>query len=69
LENIELNNMEKIKKIESRYEIHLPDGSIEYFDTLELAEKKIKSIRGCEYEYYFIRKDFKGKKLINKFLI
>lgn len=61
--------MQKIQKIKSKYEVHLPDGTIESFDTLEKAEKKMKSMKGTETEYYFIRKDYTGNKKIGEYLI
>ena len=61
--------MEKIKKVKSKYEVHLADGTIEYFDALEKAEKKMKSMRGTDSEYYFVRKDYEGNKKIGEFLI
>jgi hypothetical protein len=61
--------MQKITKVKSKYEVHLADGTVECFDTLEKAEKKMKSLRGTESEYYFIRKDFTGNKKLGEFLI
>jgi hypothetical protein len=61
--------MEKITKVKSKYEVHLADGTVETFDTLEKAEKKMKSMRGTESEYYFIRKDYTGKKVVGEYLI
>jgi hypothetical protein len=61
--------MGKILKINSKYEVHLPTGEIAEFESLEQAEKKIKSLKGMEYEYYFIRKDYKGQKLEGEYLI
>jgi hypothetical protein len=61
--------MGKIQKIKSKYEVHLPTGEVIEFETLELAEKKLKSLKGMEYEYYFIRKDYKGQKLEGEYLI
>ena len=61
--------MDKIQKIKSKYEVHLADGTIETYETLERAEERLKSFKGQDLEYYFIRKDFTGKKKIGELLI
>jgi hypothetical protein len=55
-------------KITCKYEVVNGEEIIEC-ETLEQAEKKLKSLRGSELECYMVRKEFQGKKLLEEFYV
>ncbi len=38
-------------------------------DSLEQAERKLKSMRSSELECYMVRKEFKGKELLEEYYV
>lgn len=57
-----------IKTIKSKYIVEIGDEIFEY-ETLDLAERKIKNVYSMEAEGYLIRQDYEDDKLVNEFLI
>jgi hypothetical protein len=55
-------------KIKVRYIIQAGEETVEC-DSLEQAERRIKSMYSCEIEAYLIKKEFKGDELIGETLI
>jgi hypothetical protein len=58
----------KIKTIKSKYIVDIGGEVIEY-ETLELAERRIRSVYAMEVEGYLIRQEYEDDKLVNEFLI
>jgi hypothetical protein len=55
-------------KIKIKYEIEVNEEKIEC-ESLEIAEKKMKSFLSQELEAYLIKKEYKGDKIINELLV
>ena len=55
-------------KIKMKYEIVLGDEVVEC-ESLEQAERKLKSLRSSETECYLVRKEFKGNNLVEEFYV
>lgn len=55
-------------KIKLKYEIVLGEEVIEC-ESLDQAERKLKSLRSSETECYLVRKEFKGDSLIEEFYV
>jgi hypothetical protein len=55
-------------KITMKYEIVLGEEVVEC-DSLEQAERRLKSLRSSETECYLVRKEFKGENLIEEFYV
>ncbi len=51
-----------------KYEIVLGEEVVEC-DSLEQAERRLKSLRSSETECYLVRKEFKGENLIEEFYV
>jgi hypothetical protein len=59
----------KIQKVESKYEVHFSNGEIKLYDTLADAEKATRWLKKQDYDYYFVRRDYKNGKKVGEFLI
>ena len=55
-------------KIKIKYIIEAGEEIVEC-DSLEQAERRIKSMYSCEIEAYLIKKEFKGDELVSETLI
>lgn len=55
-------------KVTLKYEIVLGEEVVEC-ESLEQAEKKLKNLRSSETDCYLVRKEFKGKNLIEEFYV
>jgi hypothetical protein len=55
-------------KIKMKYEIVLGEEVVEC-ESLEQAERKLKSLRSSETECYLVRKEFKGNNLVEEFYV
>lgn len=55
-------------KIKYKYEVVNGEEIIEC-ESLEQAEKKVKSLRSSELDCYLVRKEFKGDKLVEEMFV
>ena len=55
-------------KITTKYEIVLGEEVVEC-ESLEQAERKLKSLRSSENDCYLVRKEFKDNNLVEEFYV
>ena len=55
-------------KIKMKYEIVLGEEVVEC-ESLDQAERKLKSLRSSETDCYLVRKEFKGNNLVEEFYV